>query len=110
MGPNHLENGSLGWYAVAALTTTACRLSRRAATAAVGVLLCGTVGSLREKREAKWAAQRVYGVKRVENKLEVRFLGDGGRQDLRYRASRAAHTSRSHRPATPRREVCRTRM
>lgn len=46
MGPSHLENGSLGWYAVAALTTTACRLSRRAATAAVGVLLCGTVGSL----------------------------------------------------------------
>jgi mono/diheme cytochrome c family protein len=36
----------LGGYAVAAVTTAACGFSRRAAAAAVGVLLCGTVGSL----------------------------------------------------------------
>jgi|SRR5579862_348935 len=44
--PGHLENGPLGWYAVAAVTTAACQLSKRAAAAAMGVLLYGTVGSL----------------------------------------------------------------
>ena len=50
------------------------------------ITLRGTVGSLREKREAKKAAERVYGVKRVDDKLEVRFLGEGGRHDAELRA------------------------
>jgi osmotically-inducible protein OsmY len=40
------------------------------------VTLRGTVGSFREKREAKQDAERVYGVKKVENELEVRILND----------------------------------
>jgi hypothetical protein len=35
------------------------------------VTLRGTVGSLREKREAKNAAARVFGVVSVDNQLEV---------------------------------------
>jgi osmotically-inducible protein OsmY len=44
------------------------------------VTLRGTVGSFRQKLEAKRAAERVYGVKKVENNLQVRLL-NGDRQD-----------------------------
>jgi osmotically-inducible protein OsmY len=45
------------------------------------VTLRGTVGSLRAKREAAKAAQRVYGVTSVDNELEVRPLLDHGHKD-----------------------------
>jgi osmotically-inducible protein OsmY len=44
------------------------------------VTLRGTVGSFREKREAKQDAERVYGVENVNNELQVRIL-DGNRRD-----------------------------
>jgi osmotically-inducible protein OsmY len=49
------------------------------------VTLRGTVGSFRQKLEAKKAAERVYGVKGVDNQLQVRLLGDNGKEaaDLR---------------------------
>jgi osmotically-inducible protein OsmY len=50
------------------------------------VTLRGTVGSFREKREAQKSAQRVYGVKSVENDITVRILGDHGRDDAELRA------------------------
>jgi len=49
------------------------------------VTLRGTVGSLREKREAKKAAQRVFGVLEVDNQLQVRLMGDRGRADADIR-------------------------
>jgi osmotically-inducible protein OsmY len=49
------------------------------------VTLRGTVGSLREKREAKNAAERVYGVTGVENKLQVRLMSDSKRDDAELR-------------------------
>jgi len=49
------------------------------------VTLRGTVGSFREKREAKQDAERVYGVKKVENELEVRILNDDRRGDAELR-------------------------
>jgi len=49
------------------------------------VTLRGTVGSLREKREAKNAAARVSGVVSVDNQLEVRLLGDERRGDAELR-------------------------
>jgi osmotically-inducible protein OsmY len=49
------------------------------------VTLRGTVGSLREKREAKKAAQRIFGVASVDNALKVRLLGDQGRADADVR-------------------------
>ena len=45
------------------------------------VTLRGTVGSYREKLEAKKAAERVYGVKSVENKLEVRLMMNGDKRE-----------------------------
>ena len=51
------------------------------------VTLRGTVGSFRQKREAKSDAERVYGVKRVENKLEVRILNDDRRDDADLRGA-----------------------
>jgi osmotically-inducible protein OsmY len=47
--------------------------------------LRGTVGSLREKREAGKAAQRVYGVTSVDNQLEVRLLSYAARADADLR-------------------------
>jgi len=48
------------------------------------VTLKGTVGSFREKREAKKTAERVWGVKSVDNHLQVRLLGyDRDDADLR---------------------------
>jgi osmotically-inducible protein OsmY len=49
------------------------------------ITLRGTVGSLREKREARKAAQRVYGVISVDNQLQVRLLTDAGRLDADIR-------------------------
>jgi osmotically-inducible protein OsmY len=49
------------------------------------VTLRGSVASLREKREAKRAAARVYGVTSVDDKLHVRLPGLGGREDAELR-------------------------
>lgn len=49
------------------------------------VTLRGTVGSLREKLEAKKAAQRVFGVTSVDNQLQVRLLNDQRRSDADLR-------------------------
>jgi osmotically-inducible protein OsmY len=49
------------------------------------VTLRGTVGSLREKREAKKAAERVFGVTSVDNKLQVKLMLDKGREDAELR-------------------------
>jgi osmotically-inducible protein OsmY len=49
------------------------------------ITLRGTVGSLREKREAMKAAQRVYGVVSVDNQLQVRLLTEGARLDADIR-------------------------
>jgi len=49
------------------------------------VTLRGTVGSLREKREAKKAAERVYGVSSVDNQLKVRLMNDSKREDAELR-------------------------
>jgi osmotically-inducible protein OsmY len=57
-----------------------------AVSAADGVVtLRGTVGSFREKREAKNAAKRVFGVKRVSNELQVRLLDEFRRDDADLR-------------------------
>ena len=49
------------------------------------VTLRGTVGSLREKREARKAARRVFGVVSVDNQLQVRLMGDQRRADAELR-------------------------
>jgi osmotically-inducible protein OsmY len=49
------------------------------------ITLRGTVGSLREKREAKKAAQRVFGVISVDNQLQVRLMNDDRRADAELR-------------------------
>jgi osmotically-inducible protein OsmY len=49
------------------------------------VTLRGTVGSFREKREAKQDAERVYGVTDVKNNLEVRILTDQRSSDAELR-------------------------
>jgi osmotically-inducible protein OsmY len=49
------------------------------------VTLRGSVGSLREKREAKNAAARVYGVRSVDNHLQVRLPGFDSRDDAELR-------------------------
>jgi osmotically-inducible protein OsmY len=49
------------------------------------ITLRGTVGSLREKREAKKAAQRVYGVISVDNQLKVKLMDDQQRDDADLR-------------------------
>jgi len=49
------------------------------------VTLRGTVGSFREKLEAKRAAERVHGVKKVENALEVRLMNGSRRDDAELR-------------------------
>jgi osmotically-inducible protein OsmY len=51
------------------------------------VILRGTVGSFRQKREAQKAAERVYGVTSVRNELEVRILDRHGRQDADLRGA-----------------------
>jgi osmotically-inducible protein OsmY len=49
------------------------------------VTLRGTVGSLREKREAKKDAERVYGVKHVKNELDVKVMNDERRANADLR-------------------------
>jgi osmotically-inducible protein OsmY len=49
------------------------------------VTLRGTVGSFRQKREAKRAAERVFGVMSVDNGLEVRILNEHRRDDADLR-------------------------
>src|ERR1700742_103398 len=49
------------------------------------VTLRGTVGSLREKREAQKAAQRVVGVVSVDNQLQVRLMVGERRADAELR-------------------------
>ncbi len=49
------------------------------------ITLRGTVGSLREKREAKTAAERVFGVIAVDNQLQVRLLNGQRREDAELR-------------------------
>ena len=49
------------------------------------ITLRGTVGSLHEKREAKKAAERVYGVTTVDNQLQVRLMNDDKRADADLR-------------------------
>lgn len=51
------------------------------------VTLRGTVGSLREKFVAKKAAKRVYGVKSVDDKLEVKILAEKSRDDADLRGA-----------------------
>ena len=62
--------------------------SRSIAVSAEGdgtVTLRGTVGSYRQKREARKAAERVWGVTRVTNDLEVRLLTEHRRADADLR-------------------------
>jgi len=49
------------------------------------ITLRGTVGSFRQKREAKSAAERVFGVTSVENDLQVRILNEDKREDAELR-------------------------
>jgi osmotically-inducible protein OsmY len=49
------------------------------------VTLRGTVGSFREKRAAKKAVERVYGVTGVDNELSVRLMTDDTRSDADVR-------------------------
>src|SRR4051794_18195515 len=49
------------------------------------ITLRGTVGRLREKREARKAAQRVFGVISVENQLQVKLMNDAKRADADLR-------------------------
>jgi osmotically-inducible protein OsmY len=58
------------------------------AVSAIGgrVTLRGTVGSLREKRAAKKAAERVFGVVAVHSELEVRLMNAQKRDDADLRA------------------------
>jgi osmotically-inducible protein OsmY len=59
-----------------------------AVSAADGAItLRGTVGSLRERREATTAAKRVYGVERVANELQVRLLDEHRRSDADLRGA-----------------------
>jgi osmotically-inducible protein OsmY len=50
------------------------------------VTLRGTVGSLRQKREAKRAAERVFGVLSVNLELHVKLMNDKARSDADIRA------------------------
>jgi osmotically-inducible protein OsmY len=49
------------------------------------ITLRGTVGSLHERREAKKATQRVFGVTSVDNQLQVRLMTDQRRSDADLR-------------------------
>ena len=49
------------------------------------VTLRGTVGSFRQKREARKAAERVWGVIDVDNELKVRILTEQRREDADLR-------------------------
>jgi osmotically-inducible protein OsmY len=49
------------------------------------ITLRGSVGSLREKRDAQKAAHRVYGVTAVDNQLQVTLMNDQKRADADLR-------------------------
>jgi len=49
------------------------------------VTLRGTVGSFRQKREARKAAERVWGVLSVDNELDVELMGEQRREDADLR-------------------------
>jgi osmotically-inducible protein OsmY len=49
------------------------------------VTLRGTVGSFRQKREAKKAAERVWGVVSVDNQIDVELMGEKRREDADLR-------------------------
>jgi len=51
------------------------------------VTLRGTVGSFRQKLEAKKAAERVCGVKGVDSQLQVRLLGDYSKEAAELRGA-----------------------
>jgi osmotically-inducible protein OsmY len=51
------------------------------------VTLRGTVGSFREKLEAKHDTERIYGVKDVKNELDVRILNEHRRSDAELRGA-----------------------
>jgi osmotically-inducible protein OsmY len=51
------------------------------------VTLRGTVGSFRQRREAKQDAERVYGVEMVNNELQVRILDAQRRDDADLRGA-----------------------
>jgi len=51
------------------------------------VTLRGTVGSFRQKHEAKNDAKRVRGVTKIDDELEVRLMGDDQRDDSHIRAA-----------------------
>jgi osmotically-inducible protein OsmY len=51
------------------------------------VTLRGTVGTFREKREAQQDAEKVHGVKKVDNELEVRVLDEDRREDAELRGA-----------------------
>jgi hypothetical protein len=68
------------------------------------VILRGTVGSLREKQETKKAAERVFGVISVDNKLDVRLMGDRKRGDAELRGRRASG-ARARQPRSQDRRV-----
>jgi osmotically-inducible protein OsmY len=51
------------------------------------VTLRGTVGSFREKLEAKHDTERIYGVKEVKNELDVRILNEHRRSDADLRGA-----------------------
>jgi osmotically-inducible protein OsmY len=50
------------------------------------ITLRGSVGSLREKREAQKAAEKVFGVVSVDNRLDVKLMDDQRRLDAELRA------------------------
>src|SRR4051794_35130997 len=49
------------------------------------VTVRGTVGSFREKREVRKAAERVWGVVSLTNELEVELMGEQRREDAELR-------------------------
>jgi len=49
------------------------------------VTLRGTVGSFRQKREAKKAAERVWGVVSVDNEIDVELMGEQRQEDADLR-------------------------
>jgi osmotically-inducible protein OsmY len=51
------------------------------------ITLRGTVGSLRQKHEAVKAAQRVYGVMKVNDQLDVRIMTEKRREDSDLRGA-----------------------
>ena len=51
------------------------------------VTLRGTVGSFRQKREAKQDAERIFGVESVNNDLQVRIMNQDRRDDAELRGA-----------------------